>query len=573
MNAKMDKSEVAAALEEVGMLLELKGENPFKVRAFGNAARTLESLDQDLAQLVEEKRLEELKGVGKSLAEAITALVKTGKFADFEKLKKEFPETLFELFKVPGLGPKKVKVLYEKLDVKSLGELEYACKENRLLKLEGFGDKTQQKILAGIEFIKKNTGRFLYSNVVDQAEHVVKKMSGWDEIEEISIAGSLRRGKEIVKDVDIVCASKSPVKVMEKFISMGGVGTVIAHGDTKSSVVWTNGVQCDLRVVTRKEFPYALHHFTGSKEHNTAMRSRAKEMGMKMNEYGLFKGEKLIPCKTEEEIFKALGLAYIPPEMREDLGEIETALKGKIPDLLEYNDLKGFFHIHSNYSDGRNTLEEMVSAAAKMGMEYIGLSDHSQTAFYAHGLKEADIDRQHKEIDQLQKKFPKLRLFRGIESDILPDGALDYSDRVLRKFDFVIGSVHAVFTMTEEEMTKRCAAALKNPYCTILGHPTGRLLLAREGFKINMKTMIDLAAAEGKIIELNANPHRLDLDWRLLHYAKGKGVRMAVNPDAHDVEGLTDIRFGVKMARKGGLTKKDVINTLPLAQMEKLLAH
>jgi len=360
---------------------------------------------------------------------------------------------------------------------------------------------------------------------------------------------------------------------MDKFVAMPGVVQVLAHGETKSSVILGKGLQCDLRVVTDKEFPYALHHFTGSKEHNTAMRTRAKETGFKMNEYGLFKGEKLVPCNDEAAIFKALGLAYIPPELREDNGEIEAAERGKIPELIELGDLRGFFHVHSTYSDGRNTLAEMVAAAAEMDIEYIGISEHSQTAFYAGGLKEADIDRQFTELDHLQKKYPKLRIFRGVESDILPDGSLDYPDRVLKNFDFVIGSVHASFNMPEEEMTKRCVRALENPYCTILGHPTGRLLLNREAFKIDLHAIIDRAANLGKIVELNANPYRLDLDWRVVGYAKEKRVRLAIDPDAHDTKGLSDIRFGINMARKGGLTKRDVFNTLPVAAMEKALAQ
>ncbi len=571
MNLKLDQHEVSAILDEIAVLLELKGENPFKVRAYQNAERTIGSLGDRFSEVIEQGKLEECKGIGKVLAEKITTLAQTGKLDYYEELRKDFPSTLFELLKVPGLGPKKVKILYEKLDVKSLGELEYACKENRLIKLDGFGEKTQEKILAGIEYLKKNLGRFLFADAIDLAESVVKTVSTWKGIDRVSLAGSLRRRKEIVKDVDIVCSSKTPKAVMKKFVELEGVGTVIAHGETKSSVLWKNGIQIDLRVVKDLEFPYALHHFTGSKEHNTALRTLAKEKGLKMNEYGLFKEEKLLLCKNEEEIFKALGLYFIPPEMREDRGEIESAKKGKIPSLIELDDLTGFFHVHSTYSDGKNSLEEMVHAASKMGIQYLGISDHSQSAFYANGLKEADIDRQHQEIDQLQKKYPKVKLFKGIESDILPDGSLDYPDRILKKFEFVIGSVHSKFNLSEEEMTQRCLKALENPYCTILGHPTGRLLLAREEFKIRLHALIDRAAELGKVVELNANPHRLDLDWRILSYAKEKGLQVAINPDAHSIEGLSDIRFGVYMARKGGLTKKDVFNTLPLPAMGKAL--
>lgn len=573
MKLKLDQHEIAAILEEIAVLLELKGENPFKVRAYQNAARLLEGLGESFAELVEQGRLVEHKGIGEALAEKITTLARTGKLSYHEELRSEFPETLFELLRVPGLGPKKVRALYEKLNLKSLGELEYACKENRLVKLEGFGQKTQEKVLAGIEYLKKNLGRFLFAEAIDLVESVVETISKWKEVDRVSLAGSLRRRKEIVKDADIVCSAEKPEIVMKKFVGLPGVRNVIAHGETKSSVLWENGLQFDLRVVSDEQFPYALHYFTGSKEHNVAVRTLAKEKGLKMNEYGLFRGNQPVRCKDESAIFKALGLSYIPPELREDQGEIELAAANKIPKLLELSDLRGVFHVHTHYSDGRNTLVEMVQAAAGMGMEYIGIADHSQSASYAGGLKEADILRQHQEIDRLQKKFSKLRIFRGIESDLLPDGSLDYPDRVLKTFDFVVASVHARFNMSEEEMTKRCLKALENPFCTMLGHPTGRLFLAREAFKINLHAIIDQAAKHRKIIELNAHPQRLDLDWRFLNYAKQKRVRVAINPDAHDVEGLRDIRFGVYAARKGGLGPKDVFNALPLREVEKVLHH
>ena len=570
---KLDHNEIAKILKEIATLQELKGENPFKVRAYANASRILETLEDDLETLIREKSLGKIKGIGKNLEENITTLAQKGKHPYHQELRAEFPESLFDLFKVPGLGPKKIKVLYEKLDLKSLGELEYACKENRLLKLDGFGAKTQDKILSGIEYVKKNLGRFLYADVLELAEATVKKISKWPEIKRVSLAGSMRRKKEVVKDFDIVCSSPKPKEVMKKFAKMKGVGAIVAQGDTKTSVLLEEGVQCDLRVVSNKEYPYALHHFTGSKEHNTEMRSRAKTMGMKMNEYGLFKDEKLVPCKTEEEIFKKLKLSYIPPELREGMGEIQQSEKDQLPELIEEKDLCGFFHMHSTYSDGKDSLEDMIAAASKMGVQYVGVSEHSQTAFYAHGLKEKDIVKQHKELDQIQKKFPKLKIFKGIESDILPDGSLDYPDKVLKKFDFVIGSVHSHFNMSENEMTKRCLKALENPYCTMLGHPTGRLLLARDGFKINIHKIIDRAAKLGKIVELNSNPHRLDLDWRVLRYAKEKSVPVAINPDAHSIAGIDHLRYGVNIARKAGLTKSDVFNTMPVKKMEKALAE
>lgn len=573
MALQMNKNEIAEILSEIGTLLELKGENPFKVRAYHNGARVLEGLNQGFETLVETDKLDTLKGIGKDLAEKISTLAKTGKLQFYKDLRAEFPESLFDVLQVPGLGPKKVKVLYEKLGIKSLGELEYACKENRLIKLEGFGEKTQKKILKGIAFFKQSSGRFLYAEVIDQAKSMAKKIAGWKEVKRVELAGSLRRKKEVVKDIDIVCSSSKPKTVMKKFIQQKGVQNVIAQGDTKSSIQWENGVQMDLRVVTEQEFPYALHHFTGSKEHNTALRKLAKKKGLKVNEYGIFRGKNLVSCKDERTLFEVLDLAYIPPELREGQNEIILSSKNKLPMLVKENDIKGFFHVHSTYSDGSNTLEEMVQSALIMGMEYVGISDHSQSAFYANGLKERDIDQQHKEIDQLQKKYPKIRLFRGIESDILSDGALDYPEKILKKFDFIIGSVHSAFNMPEDEMTKRCLKALENPYCTMIGHPTGRLLLAREGFKIHLQTLIDHASKLGKVMELNANPRRLDLDWRILSYAKEKAVPISINPDAHSVNGLNDIHFGVCMAQKGGLTAQDVFNTLSVSQMEKALTQ
>ncbi len=356
MKLKLDQPEIAAILEEIAVLLELKGENPFKVRAYQNAARLLEGLGENFAELVEQGRLQEHKGIGEALAKKITTLARTGKLPYHEELRSEFPETLFELLKVPGLGPKKVRALYEKLNLKSLGELEYACNENRLVKLDGFGQKTQEKVLAGIEYLKKNLGRFLFAEAIDPAESVVETISKWNETDRVSLAGSLRRRKEIVKDVDIVCSSEKPEIVMKKFVGLPGVRNVIAHGETKSSVLWDNGLQFDLRVVSDEQFPYALHYFTGSKEHNVAVRTLAKEKGLKMNEYGLFRGNQRVPCKDESEIFKVLGLSYIPPELREDQGEIELAAQNKIPELLELSDLRGLFHVHSGYSDGRSTL-------------------------------------------------------------------------------------------------------------------------------------------------------------------------------------------------------------------------
>jgi DNA polymerase (family 10) len=557
----MDKKEIANILNDIGLLLELKGENPFKSRAYYNAARTIELLEEDIETLVKEDRLKEIKGIGEAINKKITELVLTGKMEYYENLKASIPEGLVEMLKIPGLGPKKIKIIYEKLNITTIRELEYACIENRLVDLPGFGEKTQKKIFEGIQFVKQFSGQHLFVEVYTEALKLKEYLDMTKTALVTEIAGSLRRKKEIVKDIDILASASDSSKVMEAFVNYQDVREVIAKGDTKTSVTLKSGINTDLRVVTEKEFPYALHHFTGSKEHNTAMRHRAKQMGIKMNEYGLFKGDKLIECKSEEEIFNKLGLLYIPPELRENMGEIEAAEKGELPKLIEEKDIKGVFHVHTTYSDGANTLVEMVEAARKLGYKYIGITDHSKSAFYAGGLKEEDLVRQWEEIEELNKKYNDIVIFKGIESDILPDGSLDYGEEILKQFEFVIASIHSHFRMSKEDMTKRMIKAIENKYTTIIGHVTGRLLLARDSYEIDIYEVIEAAAHYGKIIEINANPYRLDLDWRYVKHAKEKGVKLAICPDAHSIEGLNDVKYGVGIARKGWLEAKDVINT------------
>jgi len=561
----VEKEKVIEVLEEIALFLQLKGENPFKVKAYEKGARAIEQLEEDLDVLVREKRLDKIDGIGKALKEKIEELVTTGKLSYYEELKKEFPDTLFELFKVPGLGPKKIQALYNKLGITSLGELEYACLENRLLILPGFGEKTQQNILKGISYLKRYQSMYLFSEAWEVANHMIEQIKKLPGVGQVHAAGSLRRRKELVKDIDILAESSSPKTLMDWFTSQQGVDTIVAKGDTKSSIRLKNGMAVDIRVVTFEQYPYALHHFTGSKEHNTAMRHIARSKGIKMNEYGMFQGEEeiLIPCKSEKEIFNALGMDYIPPELRENYGEIEAALNGTLPELVSSEDVRGIFHIHTNYSDGRCTLEEMAEAAMSLGYSYIGISDHSQSAFYANGLTPDDIIRQHQEIDELNRKYEgRFRILKGIESDILPDGSLDYPDEILSTFDFVIASIHSRFSMDRDAMTERIIKAIENPYTTILGHPTGRLLLSREGYPIDMEAILDHAAKYGVCIEINSNPHRLDLDWRWCRKAKEKGTSLVISSDAHDIAGLYDVYYGLGIARKGWLTRDDIINCL-----------
>ncbi len=568
----MNNKEIASILEETAVLMELKEENPFKIRAYQNGARILSSLSEDIQVLVDEGRLSEIKGIGKGLTQSITELVYDGKMVYYEELKSSFPASLFDLFRIPGLGPKKIKALYKEQNIDSISLLEYACKHNNLVDMDGFGVKTQQKILLGIEQIKKFAKFFHLRRAETQADYIVNELKKVSGIIYMEIAGSLRRKKETVKDIDIIiCAEEnSRQKIMDVFTSLDRVIDIIGKGETKSSVKLESGINCDLRIVSEEQYPYALMHFTGSKEHNTVLRGHSKKLGLKQNEYGLFKGETNIPCKNEEEIYRNLNMDFIPPEMRENTGEIEAALEGKLPVLIEDSDLKGVIHVHTTYSDGYGTIEETANFVRSQGYFYLGVTDHSRSAFYANGLSEKRVSKQIREIDELNKKFEDFRIFKGIESDILPDGSLDYPDDVLEQFDFVIVSIHSKFGMTEDEATERIITALENPYSTILGHPTGRLLLDREGYPLNMYKVIDAAARLGKIIELNANPYRLDIDWRYLKYAKGKNVLISINPDAHRLEGVHDDKTGIGIARKGWLEAGNVLNTRSIKDVDRI---
>jgi len=571
----MDKEQVAAVLEEIGLLLQLKGENPFKTRAYENAARILGMLDDDLEQLVREKRLGSIQGIGQALEKIIEELVLTGRLEYYEKLKAEFPDTLFDLLRIPGLGAKKVSALYSRLGICSIEELRKACSEDRLIDLPGFGRKTQENILKGIGLVEENAGRHLIHEAGGAAVSLLSRLKGCPGIREISVAGSLRRRKEIIKDIDILISTDQSDEVMDYIVSLPQVGDVTGRGDTKISFRLKEGIAVDIRTVSPVQYPYALHHFTGSKEHNTKMRHIAKSKGIKMNEYGLFLGEdeELIPCGDEAEIFNALGMAYIPPELREDRGEIEAAREGCLPLLVTAEDMRGILHVHTNYSDGHSTIRQMAEAARAMGYGYIGISDHSHSAFYANGLNIDDVLSQQAEIRELNDSLGDFRIFGGIESDILQDGSLDYSDEILSSFDFVIASVHSQFKMSKADMTKRILRAMDNPYTKILGHPTGRRLLSREGYEVDMEAILKKAAERGIIIEINANPQRLDLDWRWSIRAKELGVLMAVCADAHDISELSFMGFGVSVARKGWLETKDVVNCLDSSSLAALFMN
>ncbi|HBM80552.1 MAG: DNA polymerase/3'-5' exonuclease PolX [Clostridiales bacterium] len=568
----MDKRTIVDVLNQIGLLLELKGENVFKSRAYYNAARKIETLDEDIGILVKEDRLKNIDGIGDALNKKLTELVETGRLEYYENLRASIPEGLIAMLKIPGLGPKKIRVLYDKLGIKTVDELEHACLGDKLTELRGFGENTQSRILRGIKFIRQFSGQHLFADAYNDAVKIRQYLINSGLPVRCEIGGSLRRKKEIVKDIDILATSDDPQKLMDTFASYEDMANIIAKGDTKTSITLKSGINVDLRVVCDDEYPYALHHFTGSREHNIAMRHRAKKMGFKMNEYGLFSGDVFIKCADEEGLFNKLGLSYIPPELRENMGEIEAAESNNIPKLIDERDIKGIFHVHTTYSDGANYLDEIVDAARERGYKYIGITDHSKSAFYANGLKNEDILRQFHEINGLNEKYKDITILKGIESDVLKDGSLDYDEETLKKFDFIIASVHSNFKMSKEDMTERILNAVKNKYTKILGHPTGRILLERDGYDIDIYKIIDAAAEYGKVIEINANPYRLDLDWRYIKYAKEKGVKFAICPDAHDIEGLDHVKYGIGIARKGWLEAGDVINTYELADLKKVFS-
>lgn len=567
----MDRQPLIEILNEIGLLLELKGENPFKSRAYLNAARVIENLDPDQELLFNEGRINELPGFGAALAGKVAEWRQTGTMSYYEELKQSIPPGLPELLRVPGLGAKKISLLHRQLGISSLEELECACQQNKLLGLPGFGAKTQAKLLAGIAFVREHQGQYLLMEVRGIASQLLRQLQQYPGVERAELAGSLRRCKEVVGDLDLVAASGEPEAVIGFFIALPEVATVIGHGPTKASVTLRNGVNADLRAVKPEEYPHALHHFTGSKEHNTELRHWAKELGFKVNEYGLFQGETPMYCRDEAEIYRQLQLDYIPPPLREGRGELEAAREKRLPRLAQPEDLRGIFHCHTNYSDGVNSLREMVEAAIELGYEYLGITDHSRTAFYAGGLNVAAVERQREEIEALNREFPNFTIFKGIESDILPNGELDYPDEILAQFDFVIGSVHSHFRMEREAMTARVLKALDNPYLTMLGHPTGRILLQRPAYEIDLEAVIDRAVGQGVIIEFNANPYRFDLDWRWCRKVREQGGRITINPDAHGVAELSLARSGLAVAVKGWLEPKDIFNTQSVAQIKAFL--
>jgi DNA polymerase (family 10) len=569
-----DKEKLAELFLEIAQWLELRGDNPFKIRAYETAARTFEQLDEDPAALSRDGRLEDIPGIGRAIAAKTREFFETGHIAYHDVLKAEIPAVLFEMVKIPGLGAKKARALYEKLGVQSIGELEYACRENRLLELPGFGAKTQTKILAGIESLRRFQGRFLISDALPLAEAIAGRLARLPGVTAATVAGSLRRRKETVGDIDIVVGANPASSVMETVATLPEAQALIARGLTKTSVTLQNGLNVDVRLVTPAEYPSALHHFTGSKEHHIKLRELARDQGFKISEYGVERPDgSILRVEDEAALYRLLDLDYIEPELREGGDEIAAARERRLPVLVREEQLQGAFHIHTTRSDGRDSLEQLAAAARQRGWSYLGISDHSRTAFYAGGLKADAVAEQLREIAAFNAAQPDFRIFAGIESDILPDGSLDYDEATLAGFDFVIGSVHSSFGMTEAAMTGRIVAAMRNRYLTMLGHPTGRLLLARDGYPVDLNEIIRVAAATGTMIEINASPYRLDLDWRWCRQAKEAGVMLAINPDAHSAVELSVVGYGVGIARKGWLTAADILNTHSAAMAAELLSR
>jgi DNA polymerase (family 10) len=614
----MNKTEIAAVLTEIGILLELKGENPFKIRAYQSGARVLEGLAEDeIARHVAAGTLQEVKGIGEALAQKITELHQTGRLEFFEKLKASVTPGLVELLTIPGLGAKKVRALQEKLGVDSIEKLKAACDEGRVAALDGFGEKSQEKILSGIRNREAYGRRHLWIEAHSAGAPILAGLRALPGVRQAESCGSLRRRMETVGDLDFLVATTEPGPVVEWFVTRPEVQEITARGDLKASVRLASGLQADLRLVPPEQFVFTLHHLTGSKDHNVQMRQRALERGLSMSEWGLFPSDQKHgptekgnlrpegvkpddsspphtltpshpPIKTEEQLFAALGLNFIPPELREGQGEIEAAElehgagsrehgaeSGKargLPVLVTDEDIRGVFHNHTTASDGHNTLEEMTAAAEALGFEYLGIADHSKSSFQARGLDEARLQDQVAAIAKLNasKRF-KTHVFTGTECDILPDGRLDFSAETLAQLDYVVVSIHSSFKQDRETMTRRIIRAIESEHVTMLGHLTGRLLLEREGYDVDVDKVVDAAIACGVAIELNASPMRLDMDWRHWRKAAERGLLTSINPDAHRTAQLDFFRAGVGAARKGWLTPAAVLNTKPLGEMKAWL--
>ena len=569
----MKNFEVAFIFYDIADILEIKGENFFKIRAYRKAAHTIENLPMDVKELAGESRLQEIEGIGKALEEKIREIINTGTCRYYEELKKDFPRGLVEMLKIPGLGAKKIKVIYDNLGISSIEELEKAARAHKIRELPGMGVKTEQSILKGIQTLKGQGDRVQLAIALPVANRIMEILSGMKEVSKVAIAGSLRRRKEMVKDIDIVVATEAAETLVENFLKLPIISRVLAEGLSKVSVVLNAGIQVDLRLVKPQEFYSALQHFTGSKEHNTKLRSLALKMGYKLNEYGIFEkeGDGVFCPKSETELYSKLDMPYIIPEMREDRGEIEAALQDGLPDLVKLEDIRGDLHLHSDFSDGVSSIEEMVKKAKELGYEYIAITDHSKSLKVARGLDESRLRQQLELIKGINERVKGIRILTGIEVDILPDGSLDFDDDILKELDVVIASIHSGFKQDKTTITSRIVNACHNRYVNIIAHPTGRLLGRREPYDVDMDEVFEAAAKTGTVLEINSSPDRLDLNDVNVKRAAEMGIKIAINTDAHGTEALSDMMYGVWVARRGWLAAENIINTYSLEQLLEFL--
>jgi len=558
----MKNQEISAVFREIADILEIKGENVFKIRAYSRAAQNIESLSEDIEHFAKEDRLKTIPGIGHDLSNKIKEYLATGKIKAYEELKRSIPEGVLDLLNIPSVGPKTAKLLYEKLKIKDIQDLEKAIKKNKLAGIFGIKEKTLENILKGIEIVKRGRERMTLAEAILTAEDFIRPLENLAEVKTITPAGSLRRQKETVRDIDILAISNKPKRIMDAFVKLKPVKDILAEGETKASVRTDEDVQIDCRVVEQKSFGAALLYFTGSKNFNIKLRQIAIKKGMKLNEYGLFKNDKFIAGKTEEEMFQALGLSYIEPELREDSGEIELAKNNKLPHLVELKDIKGDLHAHSTWSDGGNSIEEMASAAKNLGYSYIAITDHSQSLKIAGGMSIADLKKKKAEIENINKKLKNFSVLYGTEVDIDSNGDIDYKDEILKEFDIVVAAIHTGFKQSKQQLTNRIIRACKNKYVNIIAHPTGRLWGSREAYEIDFDAVCKAARDTNTQFEINAFPNRLDLNDINTRRAKEMGVKISINTDSHSTEQLKSMKLGVSVARRGWLSKEEVINTL-----------
>jgi DNA polymerase (family X) len=569
----MTNVEISAVFEHIADLLEFQGANPFRVRAYRNAARTIHDLHESVDDILadQNRSLLEIEGIGKDLADKITTLVLSGSLPMLDELQAEIPQSVLAILRVPGLGPKKASILFHELNIKNIDQLREACLQHQVRELKGFGAKSEATILQGLDIASEADRRILWAEADQHVQSILRHMSSCRAIEKIEAAGSYRRRQDTVGDLDFLVVGSDFTAIMDHLTLYGGLAHVLARGDTKMSIRLTSGIQVDLRVVPAISFGAALQYFTGSKQHNVLLRGRAKDQGLKINEYGVFRTEQMIAGQTEEDVYAAIGLPWFPPELREARREFEWADIGTLPKLVELEDIRGDLHMHSTWTDGQATIEEMAQAAKQRGRKYIAITDHSQRVAMVNGLNAARLRKQWGEIDKLNEHLKGITVLKGIEVDILEHGGLDLSDDVLTEADWVVASLHYGHNQPKEQITRRVVEALENPYVCAIAHPTGRMLLRRKPYEIDMDSVLKAARDNGKFMELNAHPKRLDLDDIACAAAKNLGIPIVISTDSHRPDGLDNMRYGIMQARRGGLTKHDVANTHTWTQVKKML--